>query len=77
MIAVGFGDPHYRTFDGAYFTFNGQGDFILMEALDESDNVVFALQGRLDTTPPFPVTTHQALAFGHSNLAFHVSNSYT
>ena len=64
------------TFDADYqwFTFNGRGDYVIMEALDESDAPVFTLQGRLDRISQWSVTTHQALAFGHSNFAFHVSS---
>ena len=57
-----------------WITFNGKGDFVLMEALDESNTTVFTLQGRMDIVSPWSITTHQALAFGHLNLAFHVSN---
>ena len=46
-----------------------------MEALDESDTPVFTLQGRMDIVSPWSITTHQALAFGNSNFAVHVSNS--
>ena len=67
------------TFDGKryhrWITFNGKGDFVLMEALDESDAPVFTLQGRMDIVSPWSITTHQALAFGNSNFAVHVSNS--
>lgn len=31
MVGVGKGDPHIRTFDGQDYTFNGVGEFILME----------------------------------------------
>lgn len=27
-----FGDPHFVTFDGANFTFNGRGEYVLLEA---------------------------------------------
>ena len=38
----------------------------------ESDTSIFTLQGRLGMVSFWRVTTHLALAFGHSNLAFHV-----
>ncbi|XP_037353011.1 sushi domain-containing protein 2 [Talpa occidentalis] len=31
-VASVFGDPHIITFDGANFTFNGQGEYVLLEA---------------------------------------------
>ena len=78
IVAVGVGDPHYRTFDSNFdwITFNGKGDFVILEALDEDDTAAFTLQGRLDTISLWSVTTHQALAFGHTNFAFHVSNTH-
>ena len=75
--AKGFGDPHYTTFDGKRFDFNGMGDFILMEALSDDGTPVFTLQGRMRTIPPWPrTTTHSGLAFGYSELAFHVRKEY-
>ncbi len=42
-IAVGSGDPHLVSLDGFAFTFNGKGEFILIDTLDAS----FTLQGRM------------------------------
>ena len=76
-VATGSGDPHYRTFDGRYYTFNGFGEFILMEALSQDGNTpLFTLQGRTGMVSFWRVTTHLALAFGHSQLAFHVSSKF-
>lgn len=76
IVALGVGDPHYSTFDSnwQWITFNGKGDFVLLEALIDK-KPVFTLQGRLDVISVWPITTHQALAFGDSNsAAFHVCN---
>ena len=46
-----------------------------MEALSQDGNTpVFTLQGRTGMVSFWQVTTHLALAFGHSQLAFHVSS---
>ena len=42
-IARGFGDPHLITLDGYKYTFNGKGEFILVETTGEG----FTLQGRM------------------------------
>ena len=42
-IARGFGDPHFITLDGHKYTFNGKGEFVLVETVDEE----FTLQGRM------------------------------
>ena len=38
-----FGDPHLVTLDGYQYTFNGRGEFTLVETMDQS----FTLQGRM------------------------------
>ena len=38
-----FGDPHIVTLDGFKYTFNGKGEFTLIETVDDS----FTLQGRM------------------------------
>ena len=38
-----FGDPHIVTLDGFKYTFNGKGEFTLIETMDDS----FTLQGRM------------------------------
>nr|XP_023479343.1 mucin-4 isoform X1 [Equus caballus] len=43
-----FGDPHITTLDGANYTFNGLGDFLLVRAKD--GNSSFLLQGRTALT---------------------------
>lgn len=39
-----WGDPHFLTLDGKGFTFNGLGEYILLDI--ETDNVTFVLQAR-------------------------------
>ena len=39
-----FGDPHIVTLDGSRYTFNGKGEYTLLETTDGS----FAFQGRLE-----------------------------
>lgn len=44
MIGRVFGDPHLVSLDGHKFTFNGHGEFILLQSLDNSD---LMLQARM------------------------------
>jgi len=39
-----FGDPHVRTLDGLEYTFNGLGEYTLIETTDKN----FTLQGRTE-----------------------------
>ena len=75
----GSGDPHYRTFDGRYFDFQGVGDFTILEAQRKNIPALFTLQGRLNILPPHNsrYTWHVGLAFGQSDLAFEVSINCT
>jgi hypothetical protein len=45
-----YGDPHVITLDGLKYTFNGKGEFTLIEALDNA----FTLQGRMVEVQPAP-----------------------
>ena len=76
FVGRGTGDPHYLTFDGRRHTFNGRGDFTILEIVSE-DGVTpeFSIQGRLDRVRRWRVATHQGLTFGNEDLAFHVSSA--
>ena len=46
MIGGGFGDPHVTTLDLTTYTFNGWGEYILVDISD--DDTPFQLQCRTD-----------------------------
>lgn len=58
-----FGDPHIVTLDGYQYTFNGRGEFILVETLDRS----YILQGRM--TQPQLESSDSTSASGTSFIA--------
>ncbi|KAM5276172.1 mucin-4 isoform 3-T3 [Hipposideros larvatus] len=55
-----FGDPHINTLDGVNYTFNGLGDFLLIQAKD--GNSSFLLQGRTNQTGSAQATNFIAFA---------------
>lgn len=45
-----FGDPHIRTLDGQEFTFNGHGEYTLIQITDTSTGqIVFNMQGAVNS----------------------------
>jgi hypothetical protein len=44
--ATTFGDPHFYTFDGSQYTFNGKGEFVLVRA--NTDRHKLDVQGRFE-----------------------------
>ena len=44
LAAIAFGDPHIITLDGLKYTFNGKGEYILIDMLSKE----FSLQGRME-----------------------------
>ncbi|KAM4041246.1 uncharacterized protein ACNLHF_012381 isoform 4-T4 [Anomaloglossus baeobatrachus] len=60
-----FGDPHITTLDGLNYTFNGLGDFILLNASDSEISLV--LQGRTVQTEPANATNFQAFAVQYTS----------
>lgn len=50
VTAVVFGDPHFVTFDGVEYSFNGKGEWTLMRSTTGAQNR-FLLQGRTEQMP--------------------------
>lgn len=45
MPAVVFGDPHFITFDGVSYSFNGKGEYTLVKSTDKKQ---LTIQGRTE-----------------------------
>lgn len=58
-LAWGMGDPHIVTLDGLQYTFNGRGEFTLLEMVDNS----FTLQGRMEVATDSNGTAVSATVF--------------
>lgn len=55
----GFGDPHFTTLDGRSYTFNGWGEYILLD-IDDS----ISIQARTELVPNTQATQFSAIAVG-------------
>ena len=51
-----YGDPHIITLDGLKYTFNGKGEYTLIETVDD----LFTLQGRMVEVDPAPGQSFEA-----------------
>ena len=60
-IAWMVGDPHLTSLDGANFTFNGWGEYLLLQSSDEKNQ--FKLQARTEPVPGSKATQLVAFAF--------------
>lgn len=49
FVATVFGDPHIITFDNVEYTFNGKGEFILVQA--NKGKELLNIQGRFEQVP--------------------------
>lgn len=71
MFLVWFwGDPHFETLDGANYTFNGWGEYTMLEAMDG-----FTIQARttvVNPSNPGSATQFSAFAFGITNATVEV-----
>uniref|UniRef100_A0A914QCC9 Uncharacterized protein n=1 Tax=Panagrolaimus davidi TaxID=227884 RepID=A0A914QCC9_9BILA len=66
-IALGIGDPHFHTFDDFFYTFNGFGEFWILE---NSTSQPLAVQARME---PLNVASQKATIF--SGFVFSAPNS--
>ena len=81
FTAWGIGDPHITTLDGRGYTFNGWGEYVLLEYVPEgSTNAKFVMQARttsVDETNPNAATQFSAFVFGiPGELSFQVGHTF-
>ena len=76
FIGTFWGDPHFNTLDGKNFTFNGLGEYTLLNI--ETSNVTFYLQARTERALKQDGNLSDATIFSafavrdHSNASLHV-----
>ena len=67
ITAWGFGDPHITTLDGRAYTFNGWGEYILLQFIPPNNGTAFSLQGRMVPLNGTSATQFSAFALGNKN----------
>ncbi|XP_059842803.1 mucin-4-like [Hypanus sabinus] len=65
---LGNGDPHFFTLDGLPFTFNGLGDFVLLNITESNDTTSFQLHARTVQTGEAQATNFAAFAAWHKTI---------
>ena len=60
-IASAWGDPHFTTFDGCYYTFNGVGEFILLQ-VGSGNTMDFLAQVRTAPVAIYPASMASAVS---------------
>ena len=74
-----FGDPHIQSLDGRQYTFNGLGEYTMLNV--QNENKTFQLQGRTDLALTADGNTTNATVFtafaikDHSNATLQVELS--
>ena len=63
-IAWGWGDPHITTLDGGTYTFNGWGEYVLLQVMPPNNGNKFTIQGRMVPWNMTSATKYSAFAFG-------------
>ena len=60
-----WGDPHITTLDGRTYTFNGWGEYILLQYSPPDNGTTFSLQARMVPLNRTSATQFSALALGN------------
>ena len=66
-LALGNGDPHFISMDGQRFSFNGLGEYMLMDAYDATS----------DTSVVVQIRTQLVLASGATSVSAFAAGFYT
>jgi len=79
-VGICYGDPHFLTFDEQVWRFNGKGEFILLEQINDlNENILesngLTIQGRFSQIPTKLVTILSAISIkdGNSRISIYLN----
>ncbi|CAH1800312.1 unnamed protein product [Owenia fusiformis] len=72
-ITTGWGDPHYRTFDGLDYDFQGTGKYLFVESTDGEFKV--EVQNTPSVNPSVSLTLYADIYVGDDIIRLHVANT--
>jgi len=79
-VGICYGDPHFMTFDEQIWRFNGKGEFILLEQINNLDQNILepnglTIQGRFEQIPTKLVTILSAISIkdGNSRISIYLN----